>query len=95
MPIPSSSHLETSVSSHAWQRDLLVLLGFSFALAITAGLIKTPMRLPGHSALLWLLVLLLAGYKRRPGMAVGTAALGGGVAGFTHALEDPQAALLG
>jgi hypothetical protein len=63
-------------------RDLASLLGFSAALAVTAGVIRTPMHLPGHSALFWLPVLVLAGAHRRPGMALGAALFGGGVAGL-------------
>ena len=62
-------------------RDLLALLGFSAALAVTAGAIKTPIAVPGHSAILWLPVLVLAGCYRRPGMALGAVLCGGLVAG--------------
>jgi len=60
--------------------DLAALLGFSAALAVTAGLVKTPMQLPGHSAIFWLPVLVLAGAHRRPGMVIGTAVCGGAMA---------------
>jgi len=66
-------------------KDLAALLGFSAAVAITAGVIRTPMQLPGHSAIFWLPVLVLAAFHRRPGMAVGAAMLGGlGGAAFGH-----------
>jgi len=66
--------------AQALVRDLAALLGFSAALAVTAGLVRTPMQLPGHSAIFWLPVLVLAGAHRRPGMAIGTAVCGGAMA---------------
>lgn len=62
--------------------DLAALLGFSTALAITAGVIKTPIGVPGHSAIFWIPVLVLAGCHRRQGMAVGAGLLGGMMAGL-------------
>jgi len=61
-------------------RDAAALLGFSAALAVAAGVTKTPMHLPGHSAIFWMPVLVVAGSHRRPGMAVGSAVLGGAMA---------------
>lgn len=58
-------------------RDLLILLGFSVAVAVTRGYIKTHMGIPGHSAIFWIPVLVLAGSCRRPGVAVGSAICGG------------------
>ncbi len=61
--------------------EAAALLGFSVALAVTAGLIKTPMGVPGHSAVFWVPVLLLAGRRRLPGFVVATAICGGAMAG--------------
>ena len=61
-------------------RDLAVLLGFSAALAVAAGVVRTPMGVPGHSAVYRMAILVLAGSYRRPGMAVGTALCGGALA---------------
>jgi len=61
-------------------REAAALLGFSLALAVTAGVIKTPMGVPGHSAVLWIPVLVLAGCRRLPGFAVATAVCGGAMA---------------
>jgi hypothetical protein len=66
--------------SRSLARDAAALLGFSAALAVAVGVIKTPMHVPGHSALFWMPILVLAGSHRRPGMAVGSAALGGAMA---------------
>ena len=71
-----ASHTE---QTRALAVDLAALLGFSGALVVTAGLIKTPMGLPGHSALFWMPVLVLAGAHRRAGTAAGAALCGGGV----------------
>ncbi len=66
--------------------EAVVLLGFSVALAVTAGLVKTPMGVPGHSAVFWVPVLVLAGCRRMPGFVVATALCGGamaaGIGGF-------------
>ncbi len=61
-------------------RDVAALCGFSVALAVTVGVIKTPMQWPGHSAIFWLPVLVLAGTHRRTGMVIGAALCGGGLA---------------
>jgi len=61
-------------------REAAALLGFSVALAVTAGVIKTPMGVPGHAAVLWIPVLVLAGCRRLPGFAVATAVCGGAMA---------------
>jgi len=61
-------------------REAAALLGFSAALAVTAGLIKTPMGVPGHAAVLWIPVLVLAGCRRLPGFTVATAVCGGAMA---------------
>lgn len=58
-------------------RDLAALLGFAAATVVTAAVIKTPIGVPGHSALFWLPVLVLAGCYPRGGMAVGSAVVGG------------------
>ena len=60
--------------------EAAALLGFSVALAVTAGLVKTPMGVPGHSAVLWVPVLVLAGCRRLPGFVVATAICGGAMA---------------
>ncbi len=80
MPEGSTALSGVRTDAQALARDLGAGLGFSAALAITAGLIKTPMQLPGHSAIFWLPLLVLAGAHRRPGMAIGTAACGGAMA---------------
>ena len=56
--------------------DLLALLGFSAAIVVTRGLVKTHMGIPGHSAVYWVPVLILAA-ARRSGMPFGSALLGG------------------
>ncbi len=77
MASADSPHIETRSRTAVLARDLAALLGFSAALAVTAGLIRTPMHLPGHSAVFWMPVLVLAGAYRRPGLAAGSALLGG------------------
>jgi hypothetical protein len=63
-----------------------VLLGFSVALVVTRGVIHTPIGVPGHSAVFWIPVLVLAGCRRMPGFVVATAICGGamaaGIGGF-------------
>lgn len=71
-------------------RDLAALIGFSAALAVTAGLIKTRIGVPGHSAIFWLPVLVLAGCYRRPGMALGAVVCGGLVAGTWGGLRGME-----
>jgi len=73
-------HRETGSDIRALTRDLAALLGFSAALAVAVGAIKTPLHMPGHSAVIWMPILVLAGCQRRRGMAVGSALVGGGVA---------------
>lgn len=51
---------------------------FSSALLIADGIIHTPIRVPGHSAVFWIPVLVLAGAQKRPGMAAGSSMLAGG-----------------
>lgn len=73
----STLEVRTAYDVRSLARDLLVLLGFSVAVAVTRGLIKTHAMIPGHSAIFWIPVLVLAGSYRRPGMAVGSAICGG------------------
>lgn len=81
---------------HDLTRDLAALVGFSAALAVTAGLTRTHMGVPGHSAIFWLPVLVLAGTYRRPGMALGAVLCGGMVAGAWGGLRGMEfAGLLG
>lgn len=56
---------------------LLMLIGFSGALAVTSGVVRTPIGVPGHSAMFWLPLLVLAGAQKRSGLAAGAALLGG------------------
>ncbi len=74
-------------------RELAALLGFSLAVTVTAGFIKTHMGLPGHSAVIWLPVLLLAGF-RRPGMTAGAALAGGGLGAALGAIRPHELASL-
>jgi hypothetical protein len=73
--------------------ELAALLGFSLAITVTAGLIKTPMALPGHSAVFWMPVLLLA-CCRRPGMTAGAALAGGGLGAALGAIRPNELAAL-
>ncbi|MGQ9729753.1 MAG: hypothetical protein ACUVX8_00635 [Candidatus Zipacnadales bacterium] len=69
--------------------DLAILLAFSAGVVLTVGVLKTPLQLPGHSAILWMPILLLAG-SRRVGLSFGSALVGGGVGvvwGFVKPLE--------
>jgi hypothetical protein len=74
--------------------DLAALCGFSVAVAVTAGVVKTPMALPGHSALFWLPVLVLAGAHRRPGMAIGAGLCGGLLGGLWGGIDAQGLAAL-
>jgi len=73
--------------------ELAALLGFSVAVAVTADFAKTHMGLPGHSAVIWMPVLLLAGY-RRPGMTAGASLVGGGMASALGVMRPHELAAL-
>ena len=73
--------------------ELAALLGFSLAITVTAGLIKTSIGMPGHSAIFWMPVLLLAGC-RRPGMTAGAAIAGGGLGAALGAIRPNELAAL-
>jgi hypothetical protein len=89
-------HPGAAIDAKALVRDAAILLGSSGALAIAAGVIKTPMRMPGHSAVFWLPILVLAAAHRRPSMAAGTALIGGGAAAAWGGLSGLEfAGLLG
>ena len=79
--------------AHVMATELAALLGFSLAVAVTAGYIRTPMALPGHSAVIWMPVLLLAGY-RRPGMTAGASLVGGGLAAGLGVMRPHELAAL-
>jgi len=79
--------------AHVIATELAALLGFSLAVTVTAGLIKTHMGLPGHSAAIWMPVLLLAGF-RRPGMTAGAALVGGGLGAAMGAIRPHELASL-
>ncbi len=77
----STVQVQAGYGARDLTRDMAALLGFSAALAVTAGAVKTHIGVPGHSAIFWLPVLVLAGSYRRPGMALGAVLCGGVVAG--------------
>ncbi|MBM3471896.1 MAG: hypothetical protein FJX75_01320 [Armatimonadetes bacterium] len=81
------------LDAHVIATELAALLGFSLAITVTAGLIKTPMALPGHSAVFWMPVLLLA-CCRRPGMTAGAALAGGGLGAALGAIRPNELAAL-
>ena len=73
-------------------RDIAVLMGYSIALAVAVGMVKTQLGVPGHSAVRWMPILLLAGAGGRAGMTVGTAALGVLLARSWGGINAPEAA---
>jgi hypothetical protein len=79
--------------AHLIARELAVLLGFSLAVTVTAGLVRTHWGLPGHSAIFWMPVLLLAGV-RRPGMTAGSALVGGCLGAAWGAIDPGELAAL-
>ncbi len=71
-----ASATTAGIKAHDVARDLLAVLGFSVALVIARHVIHTPIGVPGHSAVFWIPVLLLAGRYRMPGCAVACATCG-------------------
>ena len=92
MQATSVSVGRTTAQWRVLTRDLTALFGYSAALAAAAGVIKTPVGVPGHSAVFWVPVLVLAASHRRAGMAVASAALGGFVAHLFGGLHTTEAA---
>ncbi len=76
MPHEASPATTTGIISREVGRDFGAVLGFSLALAIARHVIHTPIGVPGHSAVFWIPVLVLAGFYRMPGTVVACATCG-------------------
>ncbi|MFP3904562.1 MAG: hypothetical protein ACLFWB_10015 [Armatimonadota bacterium] len=67
----------TGIDAQAVATYAAMMLAFSAALVITDGIIRTPIGVPGHSAVFWIPVLVLAGAQKRSGIAAGSSVLAG------------------
>ncbi|MBM3501318.1 MAG: hypothetical protein FJX74_21915 [Armatimonadetes bacterium] len=79
--------------SYAMAKELAALLAFSLAVTVAAGLIRTHAGLPGHRAVIWMPILLLAGF-RRPGLTAGAALAGGSLGAALGAIDAEGLAAL-
>jgi hypothetical protein len=84
MQTGSTAISRESYDARALVMDLLALLGFSAAILVARGFLRLHLGIPGHAAVIWMPILVLAGV-RRSGMSFGSALIGGSMAvGFAR-----------